>query len=500
MGNPKPPIPMKNDVMVRNIREFKEHWDIDKALLNFHSGKLLKWLNDRYYEDEVDKFEQLSKDDPELPQKLGAIFGFHVVEPTGGIDLPLMARINKLKQYTANPKIWAKVKQVAFNQEELVDRLDEDYDEIYLCSSSDFRIPLKVNDKRYIGVDEGGVVVTIKSDVPVNFEVKNIEFINIKFDDEYQKILDDLIPKPEDAERFYELGKEAEKIGDNKKAIEFYTKSAKLNHTKAMNRLADAYFDGDIVGKNYKTAFNWCEKSADFGDIEGIINLATMYNRGQGVTEDKRKALELYKKAAELGNDTAMQKLGDIYGFADPPNSKEAMKWYQKAIDSNNTEAMISIAMMYEFGYGVPEDINIAIGWLKRAIESDNTFAMYILGDIYRKNGNLVEAIKLYKQAADKKNGYAMNAIGLLYKNGHGVAKDENLAFEWFQRSATANNYEGMANLGYCYLMGEGTTKNLKQAYSLLKKSAEAENIFGMKYFGAYFEYMSDYVKAIEWY
>ena len=64
------PLEMKDDAQARTLAELKEHWDIEKIVAHFSSGKLMTWLRDRPYENERVQVEALDEKDEELRQKL----------------------------------------------------------------------------------------------------------------------------------------------------------------------------------------------------------------------------------------------------------------------------------------------------------------------------------------------------------------------------------------------------------------------------------------------
>ena len=182
------PLEMADGAQVRTIEELKEHFDVESVVGYFTDGRLLNWLQSRYYDDEADKVERLTKDDPQLHKKLCAIFG---VESAQDVDPEEIARrqerLNRLKQYTDDREIWNLVDQVAFDQEDLSDLLDENTTLIYLCNNR-FTIPLRITDKTYVGI--GKAIAVIRTDKPVDFDKLNITFKKVRFDDDYQKIID----------------------------------------------------------------------------------------------------------------------------------------------------------------------------------------------------------------------------------------------------------------------------------------------------------------------
>lgn len=181
---------MADGTEVRNIDDLKAHFNIGAVVKHFKEGNLLTWLEDRYYDEEAEAIKKISLNDEDLEQKLSVIFG---IEPPEEIARRA-ERLNRLKNYTADKNILANVDKVAFDQEDLADLLDEGTREIYLCANR-FVIPLRMKNKTYIGVSEA--VAIIRSKNPVDFGELGIKFKNITFDDDYQKILDASIVKPE---------------------------------------------------------------------------------------------------------------------------------------------------------------------------------------------------------------------------------------------------------------------------------------------------------------
>lgn len=160
------PLDMGNGVLVRNIDELKENFNAEKVTEYFLNGKLLVWLNDRYYDEEAEQVEALSSeaDKSLLSEKLCGIFG---IETKDSIDVEALERrrerLEKLRSVTSDDAILSNVDYVAFSQEELGDLLDEDAEVIYLCGEK-FRIPFSVHNKKYIGINTPVVDISTKSD------------------------------------------------------------------------------------------------------------------------------------------------------------------------------------------------------------------------------------------------------------------------------------------------------------------------------------------------
>ena len=145
------PLEMSNGTQVRNISELKENFDVEKVVGYFLDGKLKKWLDARWYEEEAEAVENLKADDPELAEKLCKIFGIEYhkeVEINPEEIAERNARIAKIKQYTDDEEIIKNVDLVAFNQEELAELYDKGEQKIYLCEG-EFVVPKSKKDLDY---------------------------------------------------------------------------------------------------------------------------------------------------------------------------------------------------------------------------------------------------------------------------------------------------------------------------------------------------------------
>lgn len=156
-----------NDILVREISELKKHYNAEKVTEYFLNGKLLTWLEDRYYDDEAEKVKKLSEmsDKDEAASKLPKVFG---IESNGDIDIKKIEirreKLEKLRAITSDDEILDNVDSVAFSQEDLSDLLDEGAEVVYLCGKS-FSIPLSVKNVRYVGVNEPIVSISGTGDI-----------------------------------------------------------------------------------------------------------------------------------------------------------------------------------------------------------------------------------------------------------------------------------------------------------------------------------------------
>lgn len=92
--------------------------------------------------------------------------------------------------------------------------------------------------------------------------------------------------------------------------------------------------------------------------------------------EKKQKAISTLKKLAEAGSSDAAMGLGLAYaeGNGIARDAKEANKWYDKAADGGNLQALYGQSVRYRFGCpGASKDTLKGVQLLKRAREKANS-------------------------------------------------------------------------------------------------------------------------------
>jgi hypothetical protein len=238
---------------------------------------------------------------------------------------------------------------------------------------------------------------------------------------------------------------------------------------------------------------------------------------GEGCQIDMIRARELYRKAADLGDPRALAwKARCIFlgvrGFS--KNEVEARKILQE-IEPR----------LHKMSLNKEED---ALGSLCRALATidpknrgQEVFEMAkknaingnpsdwrVLGLLFRDGIGIVkdekEAVKWYAKAADQGDATAQNNLGWCYVNGSGVVKDEKEAVKWYTKSAEKGEEVGQRLLGWCYENGIGVAKDEREAVKWYVKAgyqgdATAQNNLGWCYAnGSGVE--KDYKKAIEWF
>lgn len=397
MKKVKLPLEMASGKQVRSLQELKDNWDLEKVLAYYLNGRLLSWLKDRYCYDEAEKIEALEmKDEEDIGKALCDIFKIEfVVTEISKIDISVLENRNKrleiLRSYTADDIVLKNVDKVAFNQEELDILFNGNEICIYLFNNI-YKIPLTLTNKNYIGI--GDVEVFIDSQEMVDFKKLNITFENIRFDENYRKIM---LKSPD---YLYGEGKKFENSKNYLQAIEYYKQAAEHDHVDALTSLGYLYDMGYGVAQDYKLAVGYYQKAADLNSARAMNNLGACYADGTGVEQNYDIAMKWYKKAAELGNSFSCKNIGSMYYYGNGVEKDyiKAFEWYKKAEDI--AYACYTLGWMYEFGQGTEKNIEQAQAYYTKAAEKgyyDKDYQYdptYRLGRILLFESNNIEAAR----------------------------------------------------------------------------------------------------------
>ena len=122
----------------------------------------------------------------------------------------------------------------------------------------------------------------------------------------------------------------------------------------------------------------------------------------------------------------------------------------------------------------------------------------------YEGKQSYEEALRWWKQAAERGYAVSMNNIGLAYANGDGVAVDMKQAFDWWFKSAMLGNAWAMNSVGDCYETGEGVGQDYAQALTWYRTAAEHGDAMARYNVAAMYEagrgVDADLAEAARWY
>ena len=112
-----------------------------------------------------------------------------------------------------------------------------------------------------------------------------------------------------------------------------------------------------------------------------------------------------------------------------------ALKEWKPLAEEGNANAQFNLGLMYERGYGVPQDYKESVYWYRLAVEQGYEVAQYNLGLMYEKGKGVPqddkEAVRLYRLAAEQGYADAQGNLGVMYAFGNGIIKDYVYAHMW---------------------------------------------------------------------
>jgi len=110
------------------------------------------------------------------------------------------------------------------------------------------------------------------------------------------------------------------------------------------------------------------------------------------------------------------------------------------------------------------------------AVGAQSAEALYKEGKALYDAKDYAKAFPKLKAAAEKGHRKAQYRVGRCYDKGRGVTEDDQLAVQWYEKSAKQDYAKAQYQLGKCYKDGEGVEKNRAKAIELFRKAAQQEN------------------------
>ena len=113
-----------------------------------------------------------------------------------------------------------------------------------------------------------------------------------------------------------------------------------------------------------------------------------------------------------------------------------ALKEWKPLAGQGDADAQTNLGLMYQNGWGVPQDDKEAVYWYKLAAEQGDAKAQYNLGVMYDVGDGVPqdykEAARLWILAAEQGHANAQYNLGQMYDVGEGVPLDKVYAYMWF--------------------------------------------------------------------
>lgn len=248
------------------------------------------------------------------------------------------------------------------------------------------------------------------------------------------------------------------------KASEYWLKkSVDQGFSSADALLGQVYFDM----QRFAEAKIYLQRGAEAGNPLSMLLLSSMYGRGRGLEVDRSKAMRWLVKAGPR-HPHARRTIESLFPISRTGEtiSEDAkakfFAFFKEAAEYADTEDVMAMGEMYQYGRGASKDADAALQWYGIAVRQGDAEGQYryakitkeILdsnldglirnaagGDRKRLSAVMSQlALDHYYMAAQQKHARAMEEIGNLYRDGGGVSKDTLRAYLWWSLSKLTSN------------------------------------------------------------
>ena len=225
----------------------------------------------------------------------------------------------------------------------------------------------------------------------------------------------------------------------------------KAEYSALQRELGIMYFNGSDK-EDYAKAFNWLNLAVKHGDLAATCYLGVMYEQGKGTAKDPKRAFELLMEAAKEGYYKAQNYLGYMYENGTGINSDiaKAAEWYDKAAGHGYIPAILRLAEIYN---NQGECINAIKLW-SQAADLGDYFSQKRLIKIYQKTGDYDQLFNYRYKAALSGDPEEQYELALMFRNGQGIPmiyRNESKISGWLKKAAAQGYKEAVKELENLY-------------------------------------------------
>lgn len=146
---------------------------------------------------------------------------------------------------------------------------------------------------------------------------------------------------------------------------------------------------------------------------------------------------------------------------------------------NDDDKAQFNVALIYENGLGVSQDLKRAKQWYEKSAKQGNAQAQFNLAKLYYALSNEdIHAYKKskywYEKSTELGFKYAYNNLAVFYLKGLSVKKDTQKAFELLKQGAQKGDSTAQINVALLYAWGEGVVQDKMKAYENLQKALQS--------------------------
>ena len=309
----------------------------------------------------------------------------------------------------------------------------------------------------------------------------------------------------------YRKGEMAAGSGGYERAVEFWRRAAARGHTGAYFKLGEAYELGRGVAKSISAAKTHYRSAMQKGSSSAKRALARL----EGNSSSAAGSFKANQKLANLPSATKTPTTTELTSYelyrkgemaAGSGGYERAVEFWQRAAEKGHTNSYFRLGEAYELGRGVGKNLSVAKSHYRKAMQKGSSgagralarleqgnrsavssstaepsaTATYRRGESAYNKKNYGEALRLFREAADKGNANAMNFVGYMYSSGHGVSRNYREAARWYRKAVGKGHAAAMSNLANRYVNGQGVPRNYAEAHRLYRKALDGGYVQAM--------------------
>lgn len=215
-----------------------------------------------------------------------------------------------------------------------------------------------------------------------------------------------------------------------------------------------------------------------------------MLYQKSGPTRDFKQSLEWFKKAADVDSHRRSENIENCYeaqnfigliyqhGLGVSADPKLAVKWFLKSAKNGCQSGELGLALLSYNVQGIKISGDEIMECLKKLANEGNVQSHVHLGGVYLNSTSGAIGYKnamywFQKAARGSENPTAQYWIGIMYKEGFGVKKNEEAAFHWFKKSAKQGYPSSQHIIGIQFAKGMGTRQNFRDAAYWLNEAVK---------------------------
>ena len=242
--------------------------------------------------------------------------------------------------------------------------------------------------------------------------------------------------------------------------MELLEKAVRLKCGLACRYLGNIFYNGIVIDKDLRKAFDWYKKGAELGDAISAFSVVLMLFNNKEFADVPFEECKKWCEISMQFDDSCAYMYGRLTEFKGK-DIESAQKLYEIAAMNHDPRAMIDLHdILWK------KDVNLSISYLRKAVDMQDAVALYRLGLINQRYWRQPrKAFIAYIQAfvaGDKTT--ATYALAYCLLNGFGCSVNTNIALKMAEMAFQNGNAQSCSLLGSIYRDGIVVPQNKAKA------------------------------------